>query len=252
MIPIRAMIVDDEPLARRSIAVLLARDPEVEVVGEGSGKDALEQIPELAPDLLFLDIQMPELTGFDLLDQLDPNAIPTVVFVTAYDQFAIRAFDREAVDYLLKPFDDARFEKALARAKEQVRHRATAPPAGKVFAALERIGGNRPARRILVTHQGSLVVLPVAEIDWIEAADYYVRIHLGTRSYLHRESMGELEARLDPEKFCRVHRSAIVHVDRIRELQPHFRGDWMAILRDGTQVRISRSRRDRLEQLLAR
>jgi len=206
---VKAVIVDDEPLARTSIRLLLERDGEVEVAGECSGIDAAALIARTRPDIMFLDVQMPEVDGFELLEQIGADAVPVVVFVTAYDNYAVRAFEMHGLDYLLKPFDDARFAHALARAKEQVRGRGRSPY----------------ARRFLVRLREKLVVVNAAEIDWIEAADYYVTLHAAGKSHLLRETMAALEKRLDPERFVRVHRSAIVNIDRVREIHPLFRGD---------------------------
>ncbi|HJW95094.1 MAG TPA: LytTR family DNA-binding domain-containing protein [Thermoanaerobaculia bacterium] len=232
----KAVIVDDEPLARKSIRLLLERDGEVEVAGECSGVDAAELIDRTHPDMLFLDIQMPEVGGFELLEQIGANAVPVVIFVTAYADYALRAFEAHGLDYLLKPFDDTRFRKALDRAKEQVR----------------TLGRSPYAQRFLVRHREKLVVVNAAEIDWIEAADYYVTLHAGGKGHLLRETMVVLEKRLDPARFVRVHRSAIVNIDRVREIHPLFRGDCSLILADGTQVKLSRARREEFERLFTR
>jgi two-component system, LytTR family, response regulator len=233
---VKAVIVDDEPLARKSIRLLLERDGEVEVAGECSGIDAAALIARTRPDIMFLDVQMPEVDGFDLLQQVGVDAVPAVVFVTAYNDYAVRAFEVHGLDYLLKPFDDARFAQALARAKEQVRGR----------------GGSPYAQRFLVRVREKFVVVNAADIDWIEAADYYVTLHAGGKSHLLRETMSALEKRLDPARFVRVHRSAIVNIDRVREIHPLFRGDCTLVLADGTQVKLSKSRRDEFERLFTR
>jgi len=230
---VKALIVDDEPLARKSIRLLLERDGEVEVAGECSGVDAAALIARTRPDIMFLDVQMPEVDGFDLLQQVGVDAVPVVVFVTAYDDYAVRAFEVHGLDYLLKPFDDARFAQALARAKEHVRGR----------------GGSPYAQRFLVRLREKFVVVNAADIDWIEAADYYVTLHAGGKGHLLRETMSALEKRLDPARFVRVHRSAIVNIDRVREIHPLFRGDCTLLLADGTQVKLSRARRDEFERL---
>ena len=234
----RALIVDDEPLARESIRVLLERDGDVEIVGECSGPDAAALVARTRPHIMFLDVQMPEIDGFDLLGRIGEQAVPAVVFVTAYDAFAIRAFEVQALDYLLKPFDDARFARTLARAKE----RAAAPPP-------KRASGYR--HRFLVRVRERIVVVNAADIDWIEAADYYVSIHAGGHAYLLREPLAELEKSLDPGVFFRVHRSAIVNLARIREIHPMFHGDSMLALSDGSQVKLSRSRRGEFERLFS-
>ena len=234
----RTLIVDDEPLARESIRVLLERDRDVEIVGECSGVDAAALVARTRPHILFLDVQMPEIDGFDLLGLIGEETVPAVVFVTAYDAFAIRAFEVQALDYLLKPFDDARFARTLERAKE----RAVAPPP-------KSAGGHR--QRFLVRVRERIVVVNAPDIDWIEAADYYVSIHSGGHAYLLREPLAELEKSLDPDVFFRVHRSAIVNLGRIREIHPMFRGDSMLVLSDGSQVKLSRSRRGEFERLFS-
>jgi two-component system LytT family response regulator len=235
----RTLIVDDEPLARESIRVLLERDRDVEIVGECSGIDAAAHVARTRPHIMFLDVQMPEIDGFDLLGRIGEQTVPAVVFVTAYDAFAIRAFEVQALDYLLKPFDDARFARTLERAKE----RAATPPPPKTAAAFRQ--------RFLVRVRDRIVVVSAPDIDWIEAADYYVSIHSGGHAYLLREPLAELEKNLDPEVFFRVHRSAIVNLGRIREIHPMFRGDSMLVLSDGSQVKLSRSRRGEFERLFS-
>ncbi|HEX2833620.1 MAG TPA: LytTR family DNA-binding domain-containing protein [Thermoanaerobaculia bacterium] len=242
----KIVIVDDEPLARKAVRVLAERDPEITVAAECSGNEAAELIAKTQPDILFLDIQMPEVDGFALLDEIGPAAVPAIVFVTAYDQYALRAFDVHALDYLLKPFDDARFHAALERAKKQVR-------SGRIDERLHRLLESRePAatltRRFLVRQREKVLFVKVEDIDWIEAADYYVSLHTDGKSHLIRETMAEVEKQLDPERFVRVHRSAIVNIDRVKEMHPMFRGDCMLILQDGTQLRLSRGRRDEFER----
>ena len=240
----KVLIVDDEPLARQSLRLLLQHDPSVEIVGECAGIDAAAIIESASPDIMFLDVQMPEVNGFDLLESVGANAVPAVVFVTAFDEYALKAFDVHAIDYLLKPFDDARFAKALARAKECV---AT----GKSTSSVEGLLRERSpfVRRFLVRTRDRVVVINADDVDWIEAADYYVSLHVGEKTHLLRETMSELEKRLDPDRFFRVHRSAIVNVDRVREIHPMFRGDCALVLRDGARVRLSRTRRDDFERL---
>jgi two-component system, LytTR family, response regulator len=245
--PLRVLIVDDEPLARQVLRLLLAGDPEVEVVGECSGADGVATVARTQPDLLFLDVQMPEVDGFELLDQLAPAQAPTTVFVTAYADHALRAFEVHALDYLLKPIDDARFAGALARAKEHVRLRARGEADPRVSALIRERG--RWARRFLVREREKTLVVRVEDIDWIEAADYYALLHLGGASHLLRETMSELEQRLNPEKFFRVHRSAIINLERVREIHPLFRGDCDLVLEGGTRVRLSRTRRAEFERL---
>jgi len=246
-VSVRVLIVDDEPLARQVVRLLLAADPEAEVVGECSGADGLQAVARTRPDVLFLDVQMPEVDGFDLLEQLGPAQAPTTVFVTAYGDHAIRAFEFHALDYVLKPIDDARFARALARAKEQVRLRGRGTPDPRVGALLAERG--RYARRFLVKGRDRTLVVNAEDIDWIGAADYYVELHVGGQAHLLRETMNELAARLDPEKFFRVHRSAIINLERVREIHPLFRGDCDLVLEGGRRVRLSRTRRAEFERL---
>jgi two-component system LytT family response regulator len=246
-VSVRVLIVDDEPLARQVVRLLLAADPEVEVVGECSGADGVQAVARTRPDVLFLDVQMPEVDGFDLLEQLGPAQAPTTVFVTAYGDHAIRAFEFHALDYVLKPIDDARFARALARAKEQVRLRGRGTPDPRVGALLAERG--RYARRFLVKGRDRTLVVNAEDIDWIGAADYYVELHVGGQAHLLRETMNDLEGRLDPEKFFRVHRSAIINLERVREIHPLFRGDCDLVLEGGRKVRLSRTRRAEFERL---
>jgi two-component system, LytTR family, response regulator len=246
-VSLRVLIVDDEPLARAVVRLLLAADPEVEIVGECSGAEGVAAVERTKPDVLFLDVQMPEVDGFDLLEQLGPERAPTTVFVTAYADHALRAFEVHALDYLLKPIDDARFARALARAKEQVRLRGRGTPDPRVGVLLAERG--RYARRFLVKGRDRTLVVDAEDIDWIGAADYYVELHVGDRAHLLRETMNELEGRLDPEKFFRVHRSAIINLERVREIHPLFRGDCDLVLEGGRRVRLSRTRRAEFERL---
>ena len=232
---IRAVVVDDEPLSRSNLTTLLRRDAEIEIVAEcGSGREALAEIRKTRPDLAFLDVEMPECDGFDVLEMLGGDLPTVVVFVTAYDKYAVRAFEAGALDYLLKPFDDARFDRALARAKGKLRNK---PPV--------------PAREHLaVKAAGGVAFLRIAEIDWIEAADYYSRLHLGAATHLLRRSMSELERELDPAVFCRIHRSAIVRLDRVRGLELNESGEYDVLLEGSTRLRLSRRYRKQLQALL--
>ncbi len=246
--PVRVLVVDDEPLARSGVSQLLARDPDVRVVGEcADGREAIAAIRKLGPDLVLLDVQMPELDGFDVIRTIGPDHMPAVVFVTAYDQFAVRAFEVNALDYLVKPFDDERFRAATERAKRAVRA-ASSDDLGNRLAALLR--ERAYPSRLVVREQGRSIFVRVDDLDWVEAADYYVKLHVGKSVHLLRETMSDLERTLDPERFVRVHRSAIVNLDRVREIQPYFHDEHVVILHDGTRVRLSRSRRVRLEALL--
>jgi len=234
---IRALIVDDEPPARASVRVLLRRDRQVEIVGEcGSGTEAIAMIREAKPDLVFLDVQMPECDGFDVLEMLGADLPPAIVFVTAYDQFAIRAFDAGALDYLLKPFDNQRFELALSRARQKIH-------------AQGRI--SKRSERLAIKCGGQLLFVPVNEIDWIEAADYYSCLHVAGKSHLIRRTMSELVSDLDPQIFCRIHRSAIVNLNRVRALETNAGGEQEVRLHDGTALRLSRRYKKELESRMA-
>jgi two-component system LytT family response regulator len=233
---IRTIVVDDEALARSNITVLLRLDPDIEVVSEcGSGMEALQQIRSKKPDLVFLDVQMPECDGFDVLELLGGHMPSVVVFVTAYDQYALRAFEAGALDYLLKPFDNARFERSLRRAKERI-----AQGAGKDATTVDRL---------VVKGAGQVAFLKTSEIDWIEAADYYACLHVGTKTHLLRRSMSELEQELNQASFCRIHRSAIVNLERVRGMALNAVGDYDVVLNDGTRLAMSRRYR---KQLLSR
>ncbi len=230
---ISAIIVDDEPLARSNLSVLLRRDPAIEILAEcGSGVEAPELIRQAKPKLLFLDVQMPECDGFDVLELLGRDVPPAVVFVTAYDRYALRAFEAGALDYLLKPFDDARFDLALNRAREKI--------------ALAKTRSATP-ERLVIKNAGHVAFLNVSEIDWIEAADYYACLHAGPRTHMLRRSISELEQDLDPSSFCRIHRSTIVNLDRIRGLRLNQDGDYEVLLENKTRLRLSRSYRKQLQ-----
>lgn len=236
-VTIRVLVVDDEPLARSNVTVLLRRDPHVTLLGEcSSGTEALAQIRRTQPDLLFLDVQMPECDGFDVLEMLGGAVPPAVIFVTAHDEHALRAFEAGALDYLLKPFDDARFVKALQRAKTTLAH--------------SRVTRSRPSSRLVIKDRGEVLFVKVADIDWIEAADYYACLHVGTRILVLRRSLVELESELDPAQFCRIHRSAIVNLERIRSLGVKDDGEYEVVLESGARLRLSRRFRGRLQSRL--
>ena len=242
MKPIRVLVADDEPLARRGVRQLLASHPDMVVVGESrNGPDTVRALDALNPDLLFLDIQMPEMSGFDVLRARGPERMPAVVFVTAHDQFAVKAFEAQALDYLVKPLNAERFEAAIGRVRERLRLMEAVDQAARLTALLaaERAAG---VDRLVVPAADGERVIPVHEIDWIGAEDYYACLYVGGRRHLTRESLASLEARLDARQFVRVHRSAIVRVDRIRRLRTALRGD-AVILHDGTTVPVSRRRR---------
>jgi two-component system LytT family response regulator len=249
---IRALIVDDEPLARRKLRTLLKAEPEVEIVGECSdGRAALAAVRDQKPDLVFLDVQIPEMDGFAVLKALGPGPIPHVIFVTAYDQYALRAFEVYALDYLLKPFDRKRFRKAMERAKSRILSERGTDLGRRTLALLEEL---RPKsgclERLVVKSGGRVLFLKAEEIDWIEAEGKYVRLHVGKEAHLLREAMSRLEAQLDPKKFLRVHRSTIVNMDRIQELQPWFHMEYRIVLRDGTRLQLSRGCRKHIHEVL--
>jgi two-component system LytT family response regulator len=232
----RVLVVDDEPLARANLCVLLRRDPTIEIVGEcTSGMEALAEIRDKRPALVFLDVQMPECDGFDVLELLGAAPPAALVFVTAYDRYALRAFEAGALDYLLKPFDNARFDRTLERAKERIRLAKDA--AGK-------------QERLVIKSAGQILFLRISEIDWIEAADYYACLHVGSATHLLRRSMSDLDRDLDPDIFCRIHRSAIVNLNRVRTLVLNEDGERDVLLENGTTLRSSRRYRKQLQSRL--
>jgi len=257
---IRTLIVDDEPIARRNLRALLSGCADVELIGEcGSGAEAVKFIKADPPDLLFLDVQMPEINGFEVLKRIDCGRIPSVIFVTAYDQYALKAFEVQALDYLLKPFDDERFVLALDRARDQIEQRAAAGLKQRLLELLD--GATEPALvslkseyedKFLIKSASHIFFVKAGEIDWIEAADYYVCLHVGTQSHLLRATMSEMENKLDPDLFCRIHRSTIVNLDRIAEVQSRPGGEYAVLLASGTALRLSRGRKEQIEQILNR
>lgn len=250
---IRVMIVDDEPPARRNLRALLKRDADIALVKEcGNGQDAVESIRALQPDLVFLDVQMPELDGFAVLEQLVGHPLPAIIFVTAYDQYALQAFEVSALDYLLKPFSDERFRKALEQAKRQIAQQDASELGKKLLRLMGEVKADAPryVTRLMVKTTGRVIFVRTDEIDWIEAQDNYVRLHTGGKAHLLRQTMNELEASLNPAQFTRIHRSTIVNLDRVKELHPHFNGESLVVLADGTELKLTRSRREALEQQL--
>lgn len=253
---IRAVVADDEPLARRGIRQLLAAHGDVSLVAEArNGREAVDALRTLDPDLLFLDVQMPELDGFGVLRARGAERMPAVIFVTAHDEFAVRAFDAHALDYLVKPVEEARFAGALERVRERLRSREALAASDRLAALLamherrtsSRAGGaaeRSSTRRLLVPTATGDLLISVEEIDWIEADDYYAAIHARGRRHLLRESLAALEERLDGARFVRVHRKALVNIDRVRELRAPAAGEMLLVLRDGTRVPVSRRRRD--------
>jgi two-component system LytT family response regulator len=252
-VKIRALIVDDEPLARERIRSLLRQEADVEVVGEAAdGQSALQALRELRPDLLFLDVQMPGFDGFRLLEKLDADQMPVTVLVTAFDRYALQAFEIHALDYLLKPFDRRRFQESLRRARDQLRQAPSEEFGRRMLALYKDIanGTGRYLERLVVKSAGRVLFVPVSEIDWIEAAGNYVRLHQGTNEHLIRDTMNGLESKLDPKKFLRIHRSTMVNIDRVQELQPSFHGDYVVILSTGAQLTLSRGYRESIQDRL--
>jgi two-component system, LytTR family, response regulator len=259
---IRVMIVDDEPLARRGIRQLLAPHQDIEVAAEASnGKEAVRLLTALAPvDLVFLDVQMPELDGFAVLRQLDAERLPAVIFVTAYDTFAVRAFEAHALDYLVKPVLDARFETALARARERLLSRRALEISRRLFGLLSTDTFSAPqplaqpdiVQRLVIASNGGHLIIDVSEVEWFEAEDYYATIHIGRRRHLIRESLTSLEARLDHSQFIRIHRSALVNLAHARQIRSPLIGQATVILRDGTQLPLSRRRRAQVAAAIRR
>lgn len=247
---LRALIADDEALARERITALLKTEPDITVAGQcRDGYEAIEAIRRLRPDLLFLDVEMPEVDGFGVLRALDPEQIPVVIFTTAYDHYAVQAFEAHALDYLLKPFDAERFRRALDRARGELAQARSGDLARRL---LHMLHASRPAAadRLVIKSGGKVVFLRTAEIEWVEAAANYVCVHTGRESYLLRETMNSFEARLDAERFMRIHRSIIVNLEKIRALQPCNNGEYIVILEDGKELSLSRSYRERLQHYL--
>ena len=252
---IRTVIVDDEPASRKGMRHLLAADPEIVVVGECSnGLEAVAAIRDSVPDLVFLDVQMPELEGFDVLREVSGERAPTVVFVTACEQYALRAFEARAVDYVVKPFTDERFRQSLHRAKQQVRGAWLEELPQGLSALLPEREPRRPRYldRLAVRCGGKVTLVPVREIEWIDAEGDRVRIHAGKTWHLLRETMKNLEDRLDDARFVRIHRSTIVNLEKVKELQPFFHGEYVVVLHNGATLKLSRRYRDRLEAHLGR
>ncbi|MBV9957483.1 MAG: response regulator transcription factor [Acidobacteria bacterium] len=251
---LRAIVVDDEMLARQIIREMLANDAEVEIVAECvNGREAVEAIQAHKPDLLFLDIQMPEVAGFEVLEAMKGERLPGVIFVTAYDQYAVRAFEYHALDYLLKPFDRERFEMAVSRAKAQLRRDRNGELDRRILALLEALKAeSKYVDRLVIKNGGRVFFLESGEVNWIEAEGNYVRLHTDKKAHLLRETISSLEEQLDPKKFLRVHRSTIVRIDSIRELQPWFHGEYHIILHDGTKLTLSRNYREQLQTVLGK
>ena len=254
---IRTAIVDDEPLARRRIRNLLKDAPDIEVIAEcANGREAIDRFEQSPPDLLFLDIQMPEIDGFDVLQAIGVGRVPAVIFVTAYDQFALRAFEAHALDYLLKPFDDDRFVTTVGRARERIRQQQSGDLDRRLQALLENVRGDQGyVRRLVVPSGHRNIFVRTEQIDWIEAERNYVRLHVssgGGRSYLLRENLTRIASSLDPATFCRIHRSTIVNVDRIQSVEALFHGEYLVVLQDGTKLTSGRAYRGNLHALMGK
>ena len=251
---IRVLIADDEPLARERLTSLLATEPDVDLVAQATdGEEAATAIHDHAPDLVFLDVQMPQMDGFEVIETVGTDKMPLVIFVTAYDQHALKAFQVRALDYLLKPFDRERFRDALQRARKQLERDETGDLGRRLLALVKDLRRDQPrAERLVVKSGGRLFFLRTDEIDWVEAAGNYVRLHVGPSSHLLRETMNAIEGRLDPEKFFRIHRSRIVNMERIQELQPWLNGEYAVLLRTGTRLTLSRGYREKLQDRLGR
>jgi two-component system LytT family response regulator len=248
---IRTLIVDDEMLARERLRQLLDREPEIEVVGEcADGQQALEAIQKESPDLIFLDIQMPELDGFGVIEAVSTEPEPVIVFVTAHDKFALQAFEVHAADYLLKPFDRERFKTALSRALERVKHRADSGQNAAQSAVLAELKPTaRQLERLAVKTGGKVIFVKLDEIDYIEAAHNYVELHVQKQSHLLRETLNSMEARLPADRFVRISRSVMVNIERVKELQPLFYGEYTVTLHNGVRLTLSRRYRDKLQRL---
>ena len=251
---IKVLVADDEPLARERLAGLLSQEPDMEMVGQArDGEEAVTAIHDDSPDLVFLDVQMPQMNGFDVIEAVGSDKMPLVIFVTAYDQHALKAFQVRALDYLLKPFDRERFKDALGRARKQLEREENGDLGRRLLALVKDLRRDQPkSDRLVVKSGGRLFFLRTDEIDWVEAAGNYVRLHVGPGSHLLRETMNAIEGRLDPEKFFRIHRSRIVNMERIQELQPWLNGEYAVLLRTGTRLTLSRGYREKLQDRLGK
>jgi len=248
---IRALVVDDEPLARRAIRRFLGKHVGVDVIGEcGDGESAVSAIRERKPDLVFLDVQMPEMDGFQVLSEVGANEMPVTIFVTAYDRYALRAFDANAIDYLLKPIGKERFERALTRAKHRIAGQVNSDEVRRIISRLERLAAVRTyLDRLSIPKNGRVLFVATKDIDWIEAEGNYVRLHVGNRDYEFRETLAALEEKLNPSEFLRIHRSTIVNIHRIKEIQAWFHGHHRVLLENGTELRMSRYQREIAKKL---
>jgi two-component system, LytTR family, response regulator len=249
-VPVRVLIVDDEPLTRRSIRRLLSGSADIEIVGEcGDGEGAVAAIGAQRPDLVFLDVEMPELSGLEVVERVGPDAMPVTVFVTAYDRYAVRAFDAGAVDYVLKPFDRERFARAFSRARDRIAGKVNLSDMRQAIAALGEAQRGRYIERLVVERAGRRLLIAVDDIVWLGADGNYVQVRAADRTYAIRDTLANLEGKLDPNHFARIHRSTIVNMRRIREIQPWLRGHHLVVLDTGEQLRMSRYQRAAARQL---
>jgi two-component system LytT family response regulator len=249
----RVLIADDEPLARERLRMLLGGEAWLQVVAEcQNGTEAIEAIERLQPDLVFLDVQMPGATGFEVIEAVNPEHMPLVVFVTAFDKYALRAFDVHALDYLLKPFDRERFEQSLSRARQHLERPTNGDLERRLLALVQDLRPAPRLERFVIKSGGRVFFVRADEIDWIEAAGNYVKLHVGTDAHLFRETMSTLESRLDADTFFRIHRSHIVNIERVKELQPWFNGEYVVFLRSGTRLTLSRGYREKLQERIGR
>ena len=251
---IRTLIVDDEPLARERLATLLGGEQDIEVIGQSrDGEEAITAIQDHSPDLVFLDVQMPQMNGFEVIEAVGSERMPLVIFVTAYDQHALKAFQVRALDYILKPFDRERFSEALQRARKQIERDETGDLGRRLLALVKDLRKDQPKTdRLVVKSGGRLFFLRMDEIDWIEAAGNYVKLHVGNDSHLIRETMNAVESKLSPDMFVRIHRCHIVNIEQVRELQPWFNGEYVVFLKNGTRLTLSRGYRERLQDRVGR
>ena len=250
---LRALIVDDEALARTALVRLLKRERDVSLIGQcEDGESAVQTIRQAQPDIVFLDVQMPEMDGFQVVEAIGAERMPVTIFVTAFDRYAIRAFDANAVDYLLKPFAPDRLTRALARARERCLGKQDKKAAQRLFSLLDSRLQSDYAQRLAVASGGRIMFVPVADIDWIEAEGNYARLHVSRKAFDVRETLQALMEKLDPREFIRIHRSTIVNARRIREVQPWFQGSHIVVLQSGEELRMSRYQRDAVDRLLGK
>lgn len=250
----RILVVDDEALARERACQLLKSDPDIEIIGQcADGQTAVDTILRDKPDLVLLDVQMPELDGFAVVEAIGPEKMPAVIFVTAHEQFALKAFDVHAIDYLLKPYDRERFQTAIQRAKDQLARSKSGELQTRMNALIGELKTQpKTANRLVVKADGRVLLLKAEDVDWVEAADNYIVLHVGTDTHMLRETMNSIEGRLPSGKFVRINRSTIVNLDRVKELQPLFHGEYVVILRNGAKLTLSRGYREKLDVLLGR